>query len=163
MTDTFEIRLRIHDEAELYSSFDEERSTISDDAVDYIFMRYKEKEFGEKMRIRIISDEDIDMDNLKNAFEKYLSVERLQLKKEKKTNAVKQLWMFGVGVLFIAVGLYAASVLPALLGEIISTIGAFAMWEAASIWIVENPRNRLKRKWIDSLMQTELTYEKHRS
>lgn len=40
MTDTFEIRLRIHDEAELYSSFDEERSTISDDAVDYIFRRY---------------------------------------------------------------------------------------------------------------------------
>lgn len=113
------------------------------------------------MRIRIISDEDIDMDNLKNAFEKYLSVERLQLKKEKKANTVKQLWMFGVGVLFIAVGLYAASVLPALLGEIISTIGAFAMWEAASIWIVENPRNRLKRKWVDSLMQTELTVEKH--
>ena len=40
MTDTFEIRLRIHDEAELYSPFDEERSTISDDAVDYIFRRY---------------------------------------------------------------------------------------------------------------------------
>ena len=93
MTDKFDIRLRIHDEAELYSPFDEERSTISDDVVDYIFRRYKEKEFGEKMRIHIISDEEIDMDNLKNAFAKYLSVERLQLKKEKKTNAVRQLWM----------------------------------------------------------------------
>lgn len=162
MAEKIEIRLRIHDEDELYSPFDEERLTISDDVVDYIFRRYKEKKFGEKMIIRIVSDEDVDIDNIKKAFGKYLDVERLQLQKEKKTNTVKQLWMFGVGVLFIAVGLYAASVLPALLGEIISTIGAFAMWEAASIWIVENPRNRVKRKWIDSLTQTELTFEKRK-
>ena len=160
MTEAFEIRLRIHDEAELYSPFDEERLIISDDIVDYIFRRYKEKKFGEKMIIHIVSDEDIDMGKLKKAFGEYLDVERLQLTKEKKSNTVKQLWMFGVGVLFIAVGLYAASILPALLGEIISTIGAFAMWEAASIWIVQNPSNRIKRKWIDSLTRTEVTFSK---
>lgn len=57
------------------------------------------------MIIHIISDEDIDMDNLKKALVRYLSVERLQLKKEKKTNMIKQLWMFGVGAIFIAFGL----------------------------------------------------------
>ena len=67
--------------------------------------------------------------------------------------------MFGIGVLFIAFGLYASDMLPALTGEIISMIGAFSMWEAASIWIVENPENRIKQRWIKLIAQTEITCE----
>lgn len=72
---------------------------------------------------------------------------------------LKQFWMFGIGVLFIAFGLYTSDKLPALIGEIISTIGAFAMWETASIWIVENPENRIKQRWIKLITQTEITCE----
>ena len=66
--------------------------------------------------------------------------------------------MFGIGVLFIGVGLLLADRLPALTGEIISTIGAFSMWEAAGIWIVENPGNRIKQRWIELLLKTEFKY-----
>lgn len=159
MTETFKIKLRIHSEDELYNSFDEDNQTLSSDVTDYLYERYKEKGLRDKLEIHITSDENIDIEKLRSAFLGYCDSQRNQLLKEKKGNMIKQLWMFGIGVLFIAFGLYASDKLPALTGEIISTIGAFSMWEAASIWIVENPENRIKQRWIKLIAQTEITCE----
>ena len=156
MAETFEINLRIHSEDELYNSFDEDHQTISSDIIDYLYSRYQEKELHEKLTVHIISDVPIDIDNLKAAFRFYLDSQRKTLAKERRKNTIKQLWMFGIGVLFIGLGIYASGRLPALPGEIISTIGAFSMWEAASIWIVENPKNRVSRRWLDIISKTEI-------
>ena len=139
MTETFKIKLRIHSENELYNPFDEDNKTLSSDVTDYLYERYKEKRLRDKLEVHITSDENIDIEKLRSAFLGYCDSMRIHLSKEKKGNMIKQFWMFGIGVLFIAFGLYASDKLPALTGEIISTIGAFSMWEAASIWIVENP------------------------
>ena len=159
MTETFKIKLRIHSEDELYNPFDEDNRTLSSDVADYLYERYKEKGLKEKLEIHITSDEDIDIEKLRSAFFSYCDSQRMQLLKEKNRNMIKQAWMFGIGVLFIAFGLYASDRLPALTGEIISTIGAFSMWEAASIWIVQNPENRIRQRWIKLITQTEITCE----
>lgn len=103
---------------------------------------------------------DIDTEQLKKAFEKYIDSLKAQLVREKKANTIKQLWMFSIGVVFIAGGLFFADRLPALTGEIISTIGAFSMWEAAGIWIVENPKIRLRKRYIEQLSATEIKFRK---
>lgn len=159
MAETFEIKLTIQTEEELYNSFDEERRTLSADVIDYLDQKYQEKELGDSLTVRITSAEPIDEENLRAAFRDYLDTQRLKLKKEQRRNSVKQLWMFAIGVFFIALGLVFADRLPALTGEIISTVGAFSMWEAASIWIVENPGNRLRRKWLDLLSHTKIICE----
>lgn len=132
---------------------------MSADVTDYLFNRYQEKGVRYKLRVRVTSDEQIDTERLRSAFRRYFDSEQVKLKNEKRRNTLKQIWMFALGVLFIGLGLYAADKLPALPGEIISTIGAFSMWEAASIWIVENPGNRLRRRWIDTASQTEIVCE----
>lgn len=152
----FEIEIKISDESELYCSLDPKRLTLNDDVIDYIFTRYKEKNEKGRLVIIVISDKPIDMDNLKKTFDKYLNEQSFILKRQKRTNMKKQLWMFGIGVFFIILGLAAGSHISLLTSEIISTIGAFSLWEAASIWIVENPYNRVKQKWIRIISHTEL-------
>ena len=156
MIEVFEIKLRIQNESELYNPLDEERQTISSDVIDYLYSRYPEKDLFDKLTIHIVSDDPIDIDNFHSAFLRYLESLRKTLANERRKNAVKQLWMFGIGIVFVGFSLIMADRLPALYGEIISTIGAFAMWEAASIWIVENPKNRLSRKWLDIISKTEI-------
>ena len=159
MADIFRVKLRIHSENELYNPFDEDNKTLSSDVADYLYDRYKDKGLLDKLEIHVISDENIDIEKLRSAFFSYCESQRIHYLKEKKRNMLKQFWMFGIGVLFIAFGLYTSDKLPALIGEIISTIGAFAMWETASIWIVENPENRIKQRWIKLITQTEITCE----
>ena len=156
MAETFEIKLSIQSESELYNSFDEEHQTLSSDVIDYLYSRYQEKDLLEKLTVRIISDDPIDVDQLQSAFRCYIDSQRKRLKRERKSNAVKQIWMFGIGVLFIGFGLYAYDRFPALVAEIISTIGAFSMWEAARIWILENPKNRISRRWLNIISKTEV-------
>ena len=156
MAETFEIRLRVHSESDLYNSFDDEQQTLSSDVIDYLFDRYQEKDLKDSLTVHIVSDDPVDVDRFRAAFQNYLDAQKKALKKERNKNIVKQAWMFGIGIVFIAIGIYSADRLSAVAGEIISTIGAFATWEAASIWIVENPRNRLSRKWLDILSKTKI-------
>ena len=160
MTETFEIKLRVHSESELYDPFDEDQQTVSSDVIDYLYSRYQEKDLRDKLKVHIISDDPIDVDKLRAAFRCYLDTQRKKLAKERRKNAIKQTWMFGIGVLFIGAGLIVSEKLPALPGEIISTIGAFSMWEAASIWIIENPKNRISRRWLNMISKTEIQCDK---
>lgn len=43
--------------------------------------------------------------------------------------------------------------------ELISIVGSFAVWEAANIWIVENPRTRLAKKTLKKLNSTKIVIE----
>ena len=160
MAETFEIKLRIHSENELYNSLDEDHQTISSDVIDYLYSRYQEKDLCDKLKLHIVSDDSIDVDNVRDAFRCYLDLQRKTLAKERRLNAIKQIWMFGIGVLFIGFRLIASDRLPALSGEIISTIGAFSMWEATSIWIVENPKNRISRGWLNMISKTQILCDK---
>ena len=52
-----------------------------------------------------------------------------------------------------ALSLLVQSQVNTLTYTILSTIGAFAMWVAAAIWIVENPKRRVRRHIFDKLKQ----------
>ena len=57
----------------------------------------------------------------------------------------------------------AAILLDGIIGsvpvELISIVGSFAVWEAANIWIVENPRNRLAKRTLKKLNSTRIVIE----
>jgi len=65
--------------------------------------------------------------------------------------------MFGLGVLFITISLALQPVVNVVWFTVLSTIGAFSMWEAASIWIVQNPKLSM-RKRIVARLSKQLTY-----
>ena len=54
--------------------------------------------------------------------------------------------MFFVGFAFVMLSTILESRIPTVLFTVTSTIGAFAIWEASAIWIIENPRIQLSRQ-----------------
>jgi len=152
----YEIKLRIRSESELYNPLDADELVISDNVTSYISGRYREKNFRDKLILNIFSEEDVDLSKLRAALERYIEGERTALWNETQKNRVKQIWMFVIGAVLIAIRVYAPPQVPVIEREIISTVGAFSLWEAASIWIVKNPAAALRKRWFKAISDTEI-------
>lgn len=159
--DTCEIKIHIDDESELYNSFDESKTVLSDDLLDYIQGRFTEAEFGKKP-VLLFSGANIDEENLKTALRLHLETELEQIRRNQKVNFIRQLRLFIIGLVFVAAGIILANYLDSIPIEIISVIGSFAMWEAANIWIVENPELKLKKLLNKWLHKAEIRIEQNR-
>ena len=138
------VTLCVKDEDALYLPFSPAKE-FNSDVTDYLISRLGERNRGQKVVLRIISSRMIDEDTFRAALKRWASADTDRLKREQKANFMKQIWMFGMGVAFIAASLVLESVIPVLPYTILSTIGAFAMWEAASIWIIQGPKLRIRR------------------
>ncbi len=158
----YEICLRIKDERELYHPLDESCRMLSEEVLDYITRQYEKKGLEEEIVFRIRCDGPVEEERVKNAFEELIVAEEIQNAKQKRINRVKQLWLFCVGVLFVT----AAIVLERFFSystaiEIVSIVGSFAVWEAANIWIVENPKSRLRKHLLRKLKATRILIEEN--
>lgn len=156
--DSFEIRINLNDENELYNSFDPGRKTLNDDLLSYLTDRYGEKELGKKA-VLIFSGARIDDSHLKSALRRHIEIELEKNTKQKKYNFLKQLWLIIIGIVFVAAGMVLGRYFESVPVEILSIIGSFAVWEAANIWIVENPGLRLRKKLLTRLRDAEIIFE----
>ena len=154
----FEIKIKIHEEADLYNPLDPEGSELSDEVISYMVRKYQEKGRKEKHIIHIISDEPVDEEKVRNSFLAYSTKEEMIFGNERNRITLKQLTLFVIGILFISLWLFASSRTENLLVEILSIIGSFALWEAADIWIVEKPVMRIEEKRLKKLMQAEVEF-----
>jgi hypothetical protein len=154
----FEIKIKIHEEADLYNPLDPEGSELSDEVISYMVLKYQEKGRKEKHIIHIISDEPVDEEKVRNSFLAYSTKEEMIFGNVRNRITLKQLTLFVIGILFISLWLFASSRTENLLVEILSIIGSFALWEAADIWIVEKPVRRIEEKRLKKLMQAEVEF-----
>lgn len=154
-----EINLRIHDEKELYDPFDESCRTLNSDVSDYLAGQYGRKEAGDEILLKIKCDGAVNFERVRGAFQELIREQELRNANQKRLNMVKQIWLFSIGVVFVAAGILLDSVLGSVPVELISIVGSFAVWEAANIWIVENPRTRLARRTLKKLNATKIVIE----
>lgn len=156
--DTFEIRVRITVEDDLYSPYDPDRLTLNGDLLAYLVERYTEKEFGKKTVLRFTGME-IDNERLKAALRHHVETELERNRREKRRNHLKQMRLFLIGLAFVTAGILLGQILDAVPVEILSIVGSFAVWEAANIWIVENPGLDLQRRRFRKLLEAEIVIE----
>lgn len=140
------IKLKIKDEEDLYDPFAYEEELLSDDVKSYVIERLAKRDLGERAEIHIISPAPLNQGRIKRAFYTWIDEEEEAIKREFRRNMVQQLWLFAIGVAFIALSLLVESKVSVVWFTVLSTIGAFSMWEAASIWILQNPMLRLRRR-----------------
>ncbi|MBQ1375206.1 MAG: hypothetical protein IIZ19_02290 [Clostridia bacterium] len=157
--ETLEIKLRIHDENELYSRFDEDRQVLSDDVISYISDRFDERKLGSRIRVKIISDEPLDEENVKSAFMRSADALKSLNKKQRLLNNGKMIRLLIIGVALLAIGIVLTISLDQLPLALISAVGTFAVWEAASICLVKNPENTAARQRIEKLRDAEMEFE----
>ena len=153
----YEIKVHVHEEADLYNPFDPDQVLLSDDVVSYILRKYEERpDVREKHVIHIYSDSPVDEERVRQNIRHYTEEEGMMMKRQQQRSRVKQLRMFIIGLAFIAFWLFLAAKSENILVEVLSIIGSFAVWEAANIWIVEVPELKLNRRRLARLEETEI-------
>lgn len=155
----YEIHLRIAEERELYSPFDESCRTLNSDVSDYLAEQYEKKEIGDEIVLKIKCDGPVDFERVRGAFQELIRQQELRNNNQKRINRIKQVWLLCVGVVFVAAAILLDGLLDPVPVELISIVGSFAVWEAANIWIVENPRTRIAKKTLGRLNATKIVIE----
>ena len=150
MANVFEIKVKIDRESDLYEPLNPEKE-LNQDITAYMERQIADRNIGEKVLIHIISQESVNEQDVSKAFWDWIHGIEDSFQKQRKTNWVKQAWMFIVGVAFIAAGLFLQSHVNIVVYTVVSTIGAFAMWEAAAIWIVEGPSNKIRKRVLKNI------------
>lgn len=156
----YEIKLKINDEADLYNPLDPDCVLLSEDVSSYLNRKLSEKNFDplEKNVIHIISSVPLDEERVRKNIVSYTESELKILSKKKKRSVIKQLWLFLLGVIFIALWLFLDSITENVIATVVCIVGWFAVWEAANIWLVENPEMRVRKLVLQRMEKTEIVF-----
>ena len=154
----YEIRIKIHDEADLYEPFDPDGSLLSEDVVSYFSRRFQERAVGEAASLRIISDVPVNEERVRANIRSYAMGALEQNAREQRKYSLKQLYLVLIGLAFIALWLVLKRTTEGIGSEVLSIIGSFAVWEAANIWIVEKPALRLSKHRLKGLADMEVLF-----
>lgn len=94
----YEINLKIHEEEELYSPYDESRRTLSSDVSDYLAGQYGKKDTDDEIILKIKCDGAVDRERVCGAFQELIREQKVHNANQKRINRIKQLWLFCIGV-----------------------------------------------------------------
>jgi len=155
---TAEVEIRIESEDDLYNRFDPSRRKLSDDVLKYIMECMPSYRIGGSHRLVIRSASPVDEDRVRSVFAENLDVAIADTKVEKRHNTLNQLRLFIIGIAFISIWLVASTYLDGLWPEVLSIIGSFSVWEAANIWIKENPGVKARRIVLESLKESDIVF-----
>ena len=155
---TYIINLKIKTESDLYSPFDPEKS-LNEDVKTYIIQKTTEKRPNEGVKIRIICPEPVNEQDVKNAISKWIDTSQMEMKRLARKNLVKMIWLFIIGIVLISLSLFLQPKISTLLFTIITTVGTFSIWEGASIWIIQGPDLRIRKKLFEhTINSTEIEF-----
>ena len=142
------IRLKVKNESDLYNPFDADGKMLSEDVRNYIMEKLRLCKLSNGIETRIITDAEIDSDKIEKTLREWSEREETYVKKTYRRNLLQQFIMFAIGVAFITLSLVIQADIPIVVYTVLSTIGAFSIWEACSIWIVKNPELRFKKRML---------------
>ena len=141
------VSLLIDKEEDIYCPFNNDHE-LNEEVTDYLIRKFVEGKTGNGILVRILSKEKVDESQVRDAFDKWIELANNQMKNEYRRNMTKQGLMIVIGIGFIILSLLLQDRVNAVIFTVLSTISAFAMWESAAIWIVENPKLRIQARMI---------------
>ena len=156
MDDVFTIKIKVHDESELYNRFDGERLTPNDEVVSYIAGKIPNRRYKQKTDLEIISDNAVDRAQFKKALDALVDTEEAANRLELRKTRLKQVFLVIVGIAFIALSFYLTRFEIKMIAEISSIIGSFSIWEATNIWLIESKRLYATRRRLEKMKDTQI-------
>ena len=139
-----EIYINVDSESDIYSTFGGP-GDLNGEFVDYVVGKLKDSELLEPVQLIFQSREAMDEQRVRDSISMWIKNEKHELQREEHTNKLHQLWLLIIGVVFVAISIAVELLVSEFSFTVLSTIGAFALWEVANGWIVENPQLRLRR------------------
>ena len=156
-----EIKLKIHEEDDLYSPYDPDQKLLSEDVVTHLMRNFihKHRSLKEKYTLRIITDTPVDEERVRENIRAFFIQEMDDANYAIKRLTLKEIGLAVVGVVFLLTWLYASSKASDLKLEILSIMGWVGIWEATDIFIMERPALIILRKNIKNLLEAEIVIE----
>lgn len=148
-----EVMLNVTDEEQLYNSFDPRRNLLRDEVKTYLLNEVQIDGRMDGINLEVRSSAALDEERFADGLHRWIADEERSIEKTSRRNTFQQIWMFGIGVLFITLSLLLQPMVGVVWFTVLSTIGAFSMWEAASIWIIQNPKLRMRRRAVARLKE----------
>lgn len=139
-----EIYINVESENDIYSTFGGP-GDLNGEFVDYVIGKLKESEILEPVQLVFQSREPMNEQRVRDSLSMWIKKERHELQREERANKLRQLWLLIIGVAFVAVSIAVEVLVSEFSFTVLSTIGAFALWEVANGWILENPQLRIRR------------------
>ena len=155
------IKLKIHEESDLFSSFDPDQKMLSEDISVYLAHNYlnKHRKIDEEYTLRIISDTPVDQEKVKERIREYYSQEKNNVKYILKRLTFKEICLFILGAIVLGIWLLLSADKSNVNLEILSIIGWVAIWEATSIAIMERPEIHHASRAFDRVIQADYVFE----
>ena len=158
---TREIKLKSHDESEIFSPMDPDQMMVSDDVVDYLSRVFlnKHRRIKENYVLRIISDTPVDEEHVKGSIRREFEQKKDDIHYALKWLSVKFIVLAVLGAAMLCVWLYLSAKMETVGVEILSLMGWVCVWEATGIAILQRPE--LHREWLnlDRLTRAEIVIQ----
>ncbi len=159
-----EIRLKIHEEADLFSDYDPDQKLLAEDVAQYLEHNYvnKHRSAIEQYTVRIYSDTPVNEQSVAERFREYFIREKDNVSYTIKKLTLKQVFMTVLGFAILSVW-YFLSVNSETVGavrlEILSIIGGLAVWEGANIALLERPELVKLKKAYDRIINARIVVD----
>lgn len=156
-----EIKLRIHEESDLFSPFDPDRRILSEDAISYLNINY-EAMFRKKKgtyAIHVFSDTPVNENHIKDAIREHCSQEMENIRFISKIETFKELSLGLLGSVILTLWFVLSNYTEGVYLEILTIIGWVAIWEAAGGALIKRPELYHQKKLYDLASKAEIIIE----
>ena len=145
---TQEIKLRIHEEADLFTPYDPEQKLLSEEVSDYLIRCYRNihRKTRETYRIHVFSDTPVNEERVKQAIRGHCEQERANNRHEILLETLRELALAFLGLVFLSLWFFLSATHESVWMEVLSIMGWVAVWEAASIAIMSRPHLHIVNK-----------------
>ena len=160
---TQEIKLKIHEEDDLYSPFDLDQELLSEEVLTHLERNYlnKHRSIKEQYILHIYSDTPVNEQRVETRIRQYFTQEKDNISYSIRKLTTKQICLFAVGLVFLALWFYLSVLsesVDAIKAEVLSITGGLAICEAASIAIMERPELVILKKVYDRILNARIVF-----
>ena len=157
--DTFCIPIVVEDEQDLYEKYYPSALTFSSDLAAYLEDFLEDRKLGDGVILELQASQQPDMEHFRNAFHAF--TDKLIRRNSKAIHLadLKAILFLLLGMAFVSIGVALAGRVDSLGAEIISAIGSFALWGAASTFIETLPTLRVEKKRLEIFSKAEIRYK----
>ena len=157
------IKIKIHEESDLYSPFDPEQKQLSEDVSLYLNRNYVNvrRKNQEQLVLQIYSDTPVDRDRVTRRFNEYFSQELDNVNYQLKRLTIKEICLGIVGAALLTLWAVLSVKTSAIRAEILCIMGWVPVWEATNIALTERPELLHLRTIYNSEVNVEVIMEDH--
>lgn len=149
---TRDINIKIHEESDLYASFDPQQKLLSEDLILYLARNYlnEHRSVQEQYVLHFYSDTPVDGERIKRRISEYYTKEMENLNCQLRNLTVRAIWLAVIGAILLTLWVVLSASTTAVRGETFCIMGWVPIWEATNIVIIERPE----------VHRMQLTYKK---